>query len=136
MKLYHILLKRRPYWLVVLIAALLSCFSTFAQVQSQAPPPPAEAPPPKLTKEELDKLIGPIALYPDALIAVILPAATVPSDIVLAARFLSTNSDLAQINNQPWDDSVRSLARYPEIVKCGWTKTWSGRLNLERPFGS
>ena len=118
--------------------ALLAGFSGLAQVQSQAPPPPpAEAPPQNLSKEELDKLLGPIALYPDALIAVILPAATVPSDIVLAARFLSTNGDLAQIDNQPWDESVKSLARYPEIVKwmdqnLEWT-TQLGEVFLDQP---
>ena len=122
----------------MLTTALLSCFSAFAQVQTQAPPPPAaEAPPQNLTKEELDKLLGPIALYPDALIAVILPAATVPSDIVLAARFLSTSGDPAQINNQPWDESVRSLARYPEVVKwmdqnLEWT-TQLGEVFLDQP---
>ena len=138
MKLYHTFSKRKPRWLLVLTAALLSCCSAFAQVQSQAPPPPpAEAPPQNLTKEELDKLLGPIALYPDALIAVILPAATVPSDIVLAARFLSTNENLAQVDDQPWDESVRSLARYPEIVKwmdqnLEWT-TQLGEVFLDQP---
>src|SRR5690349_12116463 len=66
---------------------------------------------PHLAPEQLDQLLGPIALYPDALIALILPAATVPSDVVLAARYLG-NGDPAHVDDQPWDDSVRALAHY------------------------
>ena len=50
-------------------------------------------------------------LYPDALIALILPASTMPSDLVLAERYIASNGDLTQIANQPWDDSVKSLTR-------------------------
>jgi len=52
--------------------------------------------------EDLDQMLAPIALYPDALIALILPASTVPSDVTLAARYLEANGDPAQIDNQPW----------------------------------
>ncbi|WP_438483194.1 DUF3300 domain-containing protein [Oleiharenicola lentus] len=76
---------------------------------------------------KLDELLGPIALYPDALVALILPASTVPSDIVLAARFLNDGGKIDEVENEPWDDSVKSLARYPDIVKwmdtnLAWTK--------------
>src|SRR5436190_17519524 len=79
------------------------------------------------TAEQLDQLLGPIALYPDALIALILPAATQSSDVVLAARYLSNGEGAAQIDDQPWDDSVKALAHYPEVVKwmdqnLAWTK--------------
>ncbi len=82
---------------------------------------------PQRTAEQLDQLLSPIALYPDALIALILPAATVPSDVVLAARYLNAKGDPAQIDNQPWDDSAKALAHYPEVVKwmdenLAWTK--------------
>jgi hypothetical protein len=80
-----------------------------------------------LTAEQLDRLVGPIALYPDALVALILPAATAPADIVLAARFLKENGDAAAATNLSWDDSVKSLAHYPALVKwmdenLSWTK--------------
>lgn len=76
---------------------------------------------------QLDQLLGPIALYPDALIALMLPAATDSSDIVLAARFLRDGGDTDQAENQPWDESVRALARYPDVLKwmdlnLAWTK--------------
>lgn len=80
------------------------------------------------TEEQLDQLLAPIAIYPDALIALILPASTVPTDIVLAARYLRENGDsLAHVESRAWDDSVKSLARYPELLKwldenLTWTK--------------
>jgi hypothetical protein len=82
---------------------------------------------PQLNNEQLETLLGPIALYPDALIALILPAATSPSDVVLAARYLAASGDASQIDTQPWDESVRSLTHYPEVLKwmdenLSWTK--------------
>ena len=100
-------------------------------VSSLAPPaaavPGASTASAPLNSMQLETLLGPIALYPDALIALILPAATAPSDVVLAARHLGAKSDPAQIDNQPWDESVRGLAHYPEVVdwmdeNLSWTK--------------
>ncbi|HXC02071.1 MAG TPA: DUF3300 domain-containing protein [Opitutaceae bacterium] len=86
------------------------CF--VALLHAQAPDDSSDYAP-----EDLDQLLAPIALYPDALIALILPASTVPSDVTMAARYLEANGDPAQIDNQPWDDSVKALAHYPEVVK-------------------
>ena len=90
-----------------------------------------------LPQESLNQLLAPIALYPDALIALILPASTVPSDLVLAARFLASSGDPAQAANQPWDESVKSLVQYPDIVKwmdqnLEWT-TQVGDAFLNQP---
>lgn len=73
------------------------------------------------TSEELEKLVAPIALYPDSLVALILPASTESADLVMAARYLNAGRDPAGIDAEPWDDSVKSLARYPDIVK--WMDT-------------
>lgn len=81
-----------------------------------------------LTEAQLDQLLAPIALYPDALIALMLPAATEPADIVLAARYLKDRgSDLSQVEHRAWDESVKSLIHYPEVVRwmdenLPWTK--------------
>jgi hypothetical protein len=119
---------------------LSSCITGF--LQAQAPPPerpqaPAESAPRQLSTEELNELLAPIALYPDALLALILPASTVPSDVVLAARYIASNGDPAQIANQPWDDSVKSLVRYPDVLKwmdqnLEWT-TAVGEAFLDQP---
>ena len=66
---------------------------------------------------ELDQMLGPIALYPDPLIAQILPAATLPSEIVLADRYVNGGGDPNLIDQQPWDPSVKALARYPTVLK-------------------
>ena len=81
----------------------------------------------KFPPEELDKLVAPIALYPDSLVALILPSSTTSSDVVLAARFLADNGNPSEIDNQPWSDSVKSLAHYPDVVKwmdenLSWTR--------------
>jgi len=91
-----------------------------------AQPVAPDSPPP--SPEELDQALGPIALYPDALIALILPSATDPSDVVLAARYLQDGGDPADTDDQPWDDSLKALAHYPDIVKwmdrnLTWTKS-------------
>ena len=60
-----------------------------------------------------------------------------PSEVVLAARYISSNGDPAQVANQPWDDSVKSLARYPDVLKwmdhnLEWT-TAVGEAFLDQP---
>jgi hypothetical protein len=77
----------------------------------QPPAPPSPSP-----DARLDALLGPIALYPDPLIAILLPASTYPADIAAAAAYLAQYGDAAQVDNQPWDPSVRALAHYPSVV--------------------
>ncbi|MDR2674912.1 MAG: DUF3300 domain-containing protein, partial [Opitutaceae bacterium] len=91
------------------------------------PTPAAAAETVRLDASALDTLAGPIALYPDTLLAVILPASTNPADIVLAARHLKDGGDAAQIDSQPWDASVRALAHYPDVLhwmdeNLAWTQ--------------
>ena len=71
---------------------------------------------PPLSAESLQQLVAPIALYPDALIALILPASTSATDVVLASRYLASNGDPQNIPSQSWDSSVKSLAAYPQII--------------------
>ena len=66
---------------------------------------------------ELDQLVGPIALYPDPLIAELLPAATQPAQVNLADRILSDGADISQLDLQPLDGSVKALARYPTVLR-------------------
>jgi hypothetical protein len=115
---------------------LLFILATTA-ARAQEPVPPTPLPPDpgtattvsvQRTPEELEQLMAPIALYPDALIALILPASTVPTDIVLAARHVRDNpGDRAQIEHRAWDESVKSLTHYPDVLKwmdenLHWTK--------------
>jgi len=70
------------------------------------------------TAEELHEIVGPIALYPDDLVAIVLPASTYPLQIVQAARFLEDRErDSSLKANEEWDDSVVALLNYPEVIK-------------------
>lgn len=104
-----------------MLLVVLSLAGISPALEGQQPPPAAVAPGAQtaelLAPAALADLLGPIALYPDALIALILPASTMPRDISLAARYLAGGGDGNQVASQPWDDSVKSLARYPEVVK-------------------
>ncbi|MFO0832597.1 MAG: DUF3300 domain-containing protein [Phycisphaerales bacterium] len=67
-------------------------------------------------RESLDDLVAPIALYPDALIAQILPASTCPVEVVQAARWVKSNPGLEGLDGQLWDPSVLAIARYPTVL--------------------
>jgi hypothetical protein len=76
----------------------------------------------------LDQLLAPIALYPDPLISIILPASAFPADLAAASAYLSGGGSAAEIDGQPWDPSVKSLAHYPQVVTWmaqnpDWTQT-------------
>jgi len=70
------------------------------------------------TADELQELVGPIALYPDDLVAIVLPASTYPLQVVQAARFLEDRKSNSALKPDPeWDDSVVALLNYPEVLK-------------------
>ena len=68
--------------------------------------------------DELEELVGPIALYPDDLVAIVLPASTYPLQVVQAARFLEDRErDSSLQPDDEWDDSIVALLNYPEVVE-------------------
>jgi hypothetical protein len=101
------------------LGVLAACVALIAAPLTAAQAPAAsggvaEAPSP----EDLEKLVGPIALYPDDLVAIILPASTNPLQIVQADRFLDKRkADPKLPIDDNWDDSVKTLLNYPEVVK-------------------
>jgi hypothetical protein len=78
------------------------------------PQPPIYQP---LSAQQLDSLLGPIALYPDPLLAQILPASTYPAQVVLADRYVAGGGDPNLAYTQPWDPSVQALTHYPSILR-------------------
>jgi len=76
----------------------------------------------QLDYAQLDQLVAPIALYPDALVAQILAATTYPAQIVEADRFLLHNASLPQqelarrVDAQPWDPSAKALTAFPSVL--------------------
>jgi hypothetical protein len=72
---------------------------------------------PLLGSADLEELVGPVALYPDDLLAIVLPASAYPLQIMAAARFLEElEADPTLEPGPDWDDSVVALLNYPEIV--------------------
>src|SRR5437879_13032609 len=87
--------------------------------QSEATQPVQAA---QQTPAQLQQLVAPIALYPDALVAQILAAATYPDQIVEADRWLQQHTNLKgeqlgqEVDKQPWDPSVKALTEFPSVL--------------------
>ena len=106
---------RHSPWATLLVAVVFLAFALNAIAQAPAAPAGAAQPP---SSEELDTLVGPIALYPDDLVAIILPASTNPLQLVQADRYLDKRkADPKLPLDDKWDDSVKSLLNYPDVVK-------------------
>jgi hypothetical protein len=84
-------------------------------------------------QEELEQMLAPIALYPDALLSQIFMASTYPLEVVQADRWAKQNKELkgdpltAALEKQPWDPSVKSLVNFPLVLammseKLDWTQ--------------
>jgi hypothetical protein len=87
-----------------------------------------------LSADELQQLAAPIALYPDALVAQILGAATFPDEVAAANGFLQQNPTLTgttlmqAVDAQPWDPSVKALTQFPSVLgnlanNLSWTSS-------------
>jgi uncharacterized membrane protein YgcG len=115
--------------LVVMLSGWMLLFISGTTARAQAPAAPPASADPVLAPAQLDQLVGPIAVYPDPLIAELLPAATFPSEIVMANRYVSQGGDPNQIPDQGWDPSVQAMAHYPNVLK--WMDdnlTWTTQL--------
>ena len=75
-----------------------------------------------LSADQLQQLVAPIALYPDALVAQILGAATFPDQIAVANNWLQQNKNLTgtplmqAVDKQQWDPSVKALTQFPSVL--------------------
>ncbi|HEX3397298.1 MAG TPA: DUF3300 domain-containing protein [Steroidobacteraceae bacterium] len=89
----------------------------------------------------MDQLVAPIALYPDALVAQVLAAATYPTDVVQAERWMQQNSNpkgdaLAKaVDQQPWDPSVKALTQFPSVLAM-MDKNLSWTSSLGEAYGN
>ena len=111
----------RPFAILLLVGAI-----AVAPVSAQAPAPAtsaaAAAATPPFKSEQLEQLVAPIALYPDALVAQILMATTYPLEVVEAARWQKSNPGLKDkaledaLQLVSWDASVKSLTAFPTVL--------------------
>jgi hypothetical protein len=126
---------------MVVLAAALLVFSPSsglygAQNQGSGPPQdtgnPTEAAP--QTAEQLQPLVAPIALYPDALVAQILTASTFPDQIAIADYWLQQNKNMTgsalmqAVDKQSWDPSIKALTQFPSVLdnlakNLAWTSS-------------
>jgi len=103
-------------WRDIAVTLVIASFAVASN--AQAPAASGDAPPPAATPEQLEKLVGPIALYPDDLVAIILPASTSPLQLVQADRYLDKRkADPKLPIDDKMDDAVKSLLNYPEVLK-------------------
>ena len=107
--------RRRSHKSALLLALVASAFALPVSAQAPAAPVAAAAAP---AANAMDDLVGRIALYPDDLVAVILPASTSPLQIVQADRWLEKRKTDPKLPiDDKWDDAVKTLLNYPEVVK-------------------
>ena len=103
--------------LIIILAGLFIGLAGVSPSNAQAPVAGEGPPPVRLSERQLEDLVGRIALYPDDLLAIVLPASTFPLDIVQADRFLQQLKKTPQLHpDTRWNESVRSLLNYPEVV--------------------
>ena len=87
------------------------------------------------TQEQLDQMLAPLALYPDALLAQVLMAATYPGQVAEAVAWSKANpkatgdAAVKQVANQAWDPSVQALVAFPQVLATlGQDPVWVQRL--------
>src|SRR5271155_1020950 len=87
------------------------------------------------TSEELQSLVAPIALYPDALVAQILTAATFPDQVAIANYWVQQNKTLTgsalttAVDKQTWDPSVKALTEFPSVLNnMAQNLSWTSQL--------
>ena len=96
---------------------------------------PAVAQESKFSKQQLDQMLAPIALYPDDLLTNVLMASTYPLDVVQAARWrkdpdnarLKGDALAKALQAKDWDPSVKALVQFPDVLqtmseKLDWTQ--------------
>lgn len=105
----------RSFRLLTIASFLAVMFVPTAYAQAPAAPAGVAAAP---SPAQLEQLVSRIALYPDDLVSIILPASTNPLQLVQAERFLQKRkADPKAPIDDKWDDAVKSLLNYPDVVK-------------------
>jgi len=117
-------------WSLVLVGVRDGFAYQTATSLSQPPPQAAQQ-----SSEQLQQLVAPIALYPDALVAQILAAATYPDQVVEAGKWMIQNKDLQgeqlaqEVDKQPWDPSVKALTQFPAVLaNMNQNLAWTSEL--------
>jgi len=117
--------------LIAALCALMAAPAGTSLAQEASPTPAAQAAagapnePPKLSMDQLESLVAPIALYPDPLLAQMLVASTYPIDVVAAQQWLDKNKSRnlqgealeKAVEQESWDPSVQAMVSIPDALK-------------------
>lgn len=86
----------------------------------------------RLSPQQLDDLVAPIALYPDPLLGEVLAASTYPMEIAEAEQWVQDHQKwkpsklMDEAKKQNWDPSIQGLVAFPQVLArltqdMGWT---------------
>jgi hypothetical protein len=95
-----------------------------------------------LPADQLEQLVAPIALYPDALVAQVLGASTFPDQVAAANDWLQQNKSLTgtplmqAVDKQQWDPSVKALTQFPSVLdnmakNLSWTSSLGEAYHMQ-----
>src|SRR5688572_3379363 len=121
------------------MVALLFVAAAGASPQASAPAAPqatsAAQSESTFSREQLDQMMAPLALYPDSLLAQVLMASTYPGDVADAVKWSKAHPDakgddaVRQVGSQSWDPSVQSLVAFPQVLDTlGKDPAWVQRM--------
>lgn len=109
-------MRRLTACVLSLALLLVGACSGAAETEAQADSVPL------YTQAELDRMLAPIALYPDELLSQILMAATYPLEVVEAARWSRAHPELRgqdavrTADGEDWDPSVKAMLAFPQVL--------------------
>jgi hypothetical protein len=112
------------------LALLLAAGPTTAlRAQSFSVDATTQAPDDNAALPPVDQLVAPVALYPDPLLSLVLPASTFPDQVQQAAAYLQQGGSPDQLGSMGWDSSVQGLAHYPSVIEwMGSNADWTSQL--------
>jgi len=145
--------KQRAASLCLMIATVTSLLSACAGNSYPDPQMPVypqsytqssnyDTAPQTISSEQLQSLVSPIALYPDALLSLMLLASTYPLEVAEAYNWRRGNAALKgsalqdALKAQSWNDSVKSLISFPQAFnmmgdKLQWTQNLGNAYKLQ-----
>ena len=107
-----------PGWLAGATLALLTTCLLPAESLAQGAPSARTGGVATSPAPELEKLVAPTALYPDDLLAIVLPAAATPIDVIKGQRFLEQRKARPDLKPDPTlAEPVRNLLNYPDVIR-------------------
>jgi hypothetical protein len=144
------MLHRRATSCVIALCVVAAGVGASPRGLAQAPlpapaPPPQNAPAPSYPPAELERIVSPVALYPDPLLAQVLAAATFSTEILDAARWADEHHYLSgppltaaiAADRLSWDLSVQALLPFPSVLDMmasamPWTREVGDAFLAER----